>query len=97
MLFKIESGTIYICDQYGFKLRKISEKVNYAVYDDKQKIFLITFLNGDVKTADVYGFIIRKICENGNEAKFWEDKIHVRTKDGKNELRDKYGFKLRNI
>jgi hypothetical protein len=96
MNYKIEKEILSICDQWGNKLRTISDKVVYATYDDSQKIFLITLINGQVKTKDTNGNGIRIICENAIEARFSDGtNIQVRRKDGRNEIRDKFGNQLR--
>lgn len=96
MNYKIEKEILSICDQWGNKLRTISDKVAYATYDDKQNIFLVTLTNGQVRTKDTNGNGIRIICENAIEARFSDGtNIQVRRKDGKNEIRDKFGNQLR--
>lgn len=95
MNYKIEKEILSICDQWGNKLRTISDKVSYAMWDDAQKIFLITLTNGQVKTKDINGNGIRIICEEAVEARFSGTNIQVRRKDGRNEIRDKFGNKLR--
>ncbi len=96
MNYKIEKETLSICDQWGNKLKTIADKVAYATYDESQKIFLVTLTNGQVRTKDVNGNGLRIICENAIEARFAEGtNIQVRRKDGKNEIRDRYGNQLR--
>lgn len=95
MNYKIEKEILSICDQWGNKLRTISDKVSYATYDDKQNIFLITLTNGQVRTKDTNGNGIRIICEGAVEARFSGTNIQVRRKDGRNEVRDKFGNQLR--
>lgn len=95
MNYKIEKEVLSICDQWGNKLKTISDKVSYATYDDSQKIFLVTLTNGEVRTKDINGNGIRIICEGAIEARFSGVNIQVRRKDGRNELRDKFGCQLR--
>jgi hypothetical protein len=95
MNYKIEKNQLFVCDNNGFKLRLICDGVNYASYNDKEKTFLVTLLNGDVRTRDTNGNSIRLICENAIEARFVDDKIQVRRKDGRNELRDKHGNQIK--
>ena len=95
MNYKIENNQLFVCDNNGFKLKLICDKVNYASYNEKEKIFLVTLLNGNVGTRDTNGNAIRLICENAIEARFVDDKIQVRRKDGRNELRDKYGNQIK--
>jgi hypothetical protein len=51
--------------------------------------------NGEVRTKDINGNGIRIICEGAIEARFSGTNIQVRRKDGRNELRDKFGCQLR--
>ena len=97
MIYKIDKTDLVICDKWGFRLKLIAEKVAFATFDDNQNIFLVTFLNGEVKTKDINGTGLRFICENATEARFSGTDITVRTKDGKNQLRDKNGFVLRSF
>ena len=84
MNYKIEKEILSICDQWGNKLKTISDKVAYATYDEKQNIFLVTLTNGQVRTKDTNGNGIRIICEGAMEARFSDGtNIQVRRKYGK--------------
>jgi hypothetical protein len=96
MEFKIKSDILYTCDKYGNTIRKICDSVNYASYSEKEKIFVITYLNGFVETRDTYGNRIRKICEGAIEARFQDTNIVVRTKTD-TQLRDRYGNVIRKL
>jgi len=90
MNFKIKLDTLYTCDSNGNTSRKICDSVNYANFSEKEKIFIVTYLNGVVETRDIYGNRIRKICEGAIETKFQDTNIVVRTKS-ETQLRDRYG------
>ena len=94
MNYKIKSDTLYTCDSNGNTLRRICDSVNYVNFSEKEKIFIVTYLNGVVETRDVYGNRIRKICEGAIEARFQDDKIITRTKS-ETHLRDRYGNVIR--
>ena len=97
MLTKIENFVLYTCDKYGNKGRQIAREVVFATYCENQKIFLVTSFSGSVDTRDEYGNHIRQVGKNGVEARFDGTDILIRTKDGKNERRDKYGNLIRNF
>lgn len=97
MEFKIDGVTLYTCDRYGNKLRKIADNVQFASFNESLNIFVVVDLDGVVQTRDEYGNPIRKICENALEARFTDNKnIFVRTRSG-NEQRDEYGFLIRKL
>ncbi len=58
-------------------------------------MFLVTLVSGQVRTKDINGNGIRVICEGAVEARFIGNNIQVRRKDGRNEIRDKFGNQLR--
>lgn len=95
MFTKIENSVLFTCDRYGNKLRQIAKDVAFATYCETQKLFLVTSLNGNVDIRDEYGNHRRQVCKNAIEARFDGTDILVRTKDGKNERRDKYGNLIR--
>jgi hypothetical protein len=97
MIYKILNGALYTTDKYGNTLRKICEGVSYGAYDDTQNIFLITKVNGIVETRDINGNHLRMICDGCIEARFSGTDILIRRKDGRNELRDRFGNQLRYI
>jgi hypothetical protein len=71
--------------------RRISENVAFGTYDELQKIFLITGLDGKLETKDIGGNPIRVLSQGVLEARFSGTDILVRKKDGKNVLIDKAG------
>lgn len=98
MNFKIDGVTLYTCDRYGNKGRKISDKVVFASYNESRKMFVVVGLDGVVQTRDGYGNPIREVCENAVEARFIDNKnLIVRTKNGGTEQRDEYGFLIRTL
>jgi hypothetical protein len=96
MFTKIENSVLYTCDKYGNKGRQIARDITFAVYCETQKLFLVTSLNGSVDTRDEYGNHRRQVGKNAVEARFDGTDILIRTKEGKNERRDKYGNLIRN-
>ena len=92
---KIEKSVLYICDKYGNTGRQITKDVAFAIFNDTQKIFLVTSLNGNVDIRDEYGNLRRSVGKNAVEARFDGTDILIRTKDGKNERRDQYGNLIR--
>ncbi len=94
MNYKIKFDTLYTCDRYGNTIRKICDSVNNASYSEKEKIFVINYINGSVETRDIYGNRIRFICDGAVDVKFQESNIIVRTKFG-NQLRDRNGNLIR--
>ena len=96
MNWVIKSGGLYLCDTYGNTGRRISENVAFANFNESEKIFLVTLLDGKVVTKDINGNALRQICEGAIEARFQGDKILVRTRVG-NQLRDRVGNFLRNM
>jgi hypothetical protein len=95
MFMKIEKSLLYICDKYGNTGRQIAKDVAFAIFNDTQKIFLVTSLNGNVDIRDEYGNLRRSVGKNAVEARFDGTDILIRTKDGKNERRDQYGNLIR--
>ena len=91
MMFKILNQSLYICDIMGNLGRKISENVAFGTYDESQKIFLITGIDGKLETKDITGNPIRVLSQGVLEARFSGTDILVRKKDGKNVLIDKAG------
>jgi hypothetical protein len=91
MFTKIENSVLFACDKYGNKQRQIARDVAFATYCENQKLFLVTSINGNVDTRDEYGNLRRLIAKNAIEARFDGTDILIRTKDGKNERRDKHG------
>jgi hypothetical protein len=87
MNYKIKFDTLYTCDRYGNTIRKICDS-------EKEKIFVINYINGSVETRDIYGNRIRFICDGAVDVKFQESNIIVRTKFG-NQLRDRNGNLIR--
>jgi hypothetical protein len=71
--------------------RRISENVAFGTYDESQKIFLITSIDGKLETKDIGGNPIRVLSQGVLEARFSGTDILVRKKDGKNILIDKMG------
>jgi hypothetical protein len=71
--------------------RRISENVAFGTYDESQKIFLITGIDGKLETKDIAGNPIRVLSQGVLEARFSGTDILVRKKDGKNVLIDKAG------
>jgi hypothetical protein len=71
--------------------RRISENVAFGTYDESQKIFLITSIDGKLETKDIGGNPIRVLSQGVLEARFSGTDILVRKKDGKNVLIDKAG------
>jgi hypothetical protein len=71
--------------------RRISENVAFGTYDESQKIFLITSIDGKLETKDIGGNPIRVLSQGVLEARFSGTDILVRKKDGKNVLIDKVG------
>jgi hypothetical protein len=94
MNYKIQSDTLYTCDKWGNVIRKICDSVNNASFSEKDKIFVVTYINGGVETRHTFGNRIRFICDGAQDAKFQDTNIVVRTKSG-NQLRDKYGNLIR--
>ena len=95
MEYKIEKELLSTCDQWGNTLKTIATNVSYATFDEKQQLFLVTTKDGQVRTRDINGNGRRVICEGAIEAKFSGTNIQVRRKDGRNEIRDKFGNQLR--
>ena len=91
MMFKILNQSLYICDNMGNLGRRISENVAFGTYDESQKIFLITGIDGKLETKDIAGNNIRVLSQGVLEARFSGTDILVRKKDGKNVLIDKVG------
>lgn len=91
MMFKILNQSLYLCDAMGNLGRRISENVAFGTYDDSQKIFLITNIDGKLETKDIAGNNIRVLSQGVLEARFSGTDILVRKKDGKNVLIDKMG------
>lgn len=71
--------------------RRISENVAFGTYDESQKIFLITTIDGKLQTKDLMGNNIRVLSQGVLEARFSGTDILVRKRDGKNVLIDKMG------
>jgi hypothetical protein len=71
--------------------RRIAENVTFGTYDDSQKIFLITNIDGKLETKDIMGNNIRVLSQGVLEARFSGTDILVRKRDGKNVLIDKMG------
>jgi hypothetical protein len=71
--------------------RRISENVAFGTYDESQKIFLITSIDGKLETKDIGGNPIRVLLQGVLEARFAGTDILVRKKDGRNVLIDKAG------
>ena len=94
MEYKIQSDTLFTCDRSGNVIRKICDSVNNASYSEKDRIFVITYLNGNVETRDTNGNRVRFICDGAQDAKFQDTNIIIRTKSG-NQLRDRYGNLIR--
>lgn len=90
-MFKILNQSLYICDNMGNLGRRISENVAFGTYDESQKIFLITGIDGKLETKDIAGNNIRVLSQGVLEARFSGTDILVRKKDGKNVLIDKVG------
>jgi hypothetical protein len=91
MMFKIVNQSLYLCDSIGNLGRRISENVAFGTYDESQKIFLITKVNGSLETKDIMGNNIRVLSQGVLEARFSGTDILVRKRDGKNVLIDKMG------
>lgn len=91
MMFKIVNQSLYLCDSIGNLGRRISENVAFGTYDETQKIFLITKVNGSLETKDIMGNNIRVLSQGVLEARFSGTDILVRKRDGKNVLIDKMG------
>lgn len=91
MMFKILNKSLYLCDIMGNLGRRISENVAFATYDDLQKIFLITNIDGKLETKDILGNNIRVLSQGVLEARFSGTDILARKRDGKNVLMDKMG------
>jgi len=91
MMFKIVNQSLYLCDSIGNLGRRISENVAFSTYDESQKIFLITKVNGSLETKDIMGNPIRTLSQGVLEARFSGTDILVRKRDGKNVLIDKMG------
>lgn len=91
MMFKILNQSLYLCDSIGNLGRRISENVAFGTYDESQKIFLITKVNGSLETKDIMGNNIRVLSQGVLEARFSGTDILVRKRDGKNVLIDKMG------
>lgn len=94
MNFTIKSDTLFTCDRYGNTSRRICDSVSFANFSEKENIFIVTFLNGQVETRDQYGNVIRRICDGAVEARFQDGNIIVRTKS-ESQVRDKYGNIIR--
>jgi hypothetical protein len=90
-MFKIVNQSLYLCDSIGNLGRRISENVAFGTYDEAQKIFLITKVNGSLETKDIMGNNIRVLSQGVLEARFSGTDILVRKRDGKNVLIDKMG------
>lgn len=90
-MFKILNKSLYLCDIMGNLGRRISENVAFATYDDLQKIFLITNIDGKLETKDILGNNIRVLSQGVLEARFSGTDILARKRDGKNVLMDKMG------
>jgi len=91
MMFKIVNQSLYLCDNIGNLGRRIAENVAFGTYDDSQKIFLITNIDGKLETKDIMGNNIRVLSQGVLEARFSGTDILVRKRDGKNVLIDKMG------
>jgi len=91
MMFKIVNQSLYLCDAVGNLGRRIAENVAFGTYDDSQKIFLITNIDGKLETKDIMGNNIRVLSQGVLEARFSGTDILVRKRDGKNVLIDKMG------
>ncbi|RAR73735.1 hypothetical protein [Flavobacterium aciduliphilum] len=91
MNYKISNQTLFICDTYGNTGRRIADNVSFGTYDDAQKIFLVTSINGKVETRDINGNQIRTITENAIEARFSGTDLIIRKTDGRTEVRDRMG------
>ncbi len=91
MNYKIVNKVLYVCDRYGNPGRRISENVSFSTFDDKTSMFLITKIDGKVELRDINGNITRVISSDVQEARFQQDEIILRKKDGKNCITDKFG------
>jgi hypothetical protein len=93
----IKNGNLFLSDKWGNTGRRISENVSFANFNESEKIFLVTLNDGKVVTKDINGNFLRQICDvSAIEARFQDDKILVRTRNG-NELRDRVGNFLRKM
>ncbi len=92
----IKNNALFLSDNWGNTGRRISENVSFATYNESEKVFLVTLNDGKVVTKDINGNSLRQICEGAIEARFQDDKILVRTRNG-NELRDRVGNFLRKM
>jgi len=90
-MFKIVNQSLYLCDSIGNLGRRISENVAFGTYDESQKIFLITKVNGSLETKDIMGNPIRILSQGVLEERFSGTDILVRKRNGKNVLIDKMG------
>jgi hypothetical protein len=57
-------------------------------------LFLVTKFDGKVETRDVGGNHLRTICDGAIEARFSRTDIIARKKDGRTELRDRFGNQI---
>jgi hypothetical protein len=94
MDYKIANQFLYTCDKYGNLGRKICDNVCFGTYDNGQKLFLVTKFDGKVETRDVGGNHLRTICDGAIEARFSRTDIIARKKDGRTELRDRFGNQI---
>lgn len=92
----IKNGQLFLTDKWGNTGRRISENVGFATYNESEKIFLVTLNDGKVVTKDINGNFLRQICDGAIEARYQDEKILVRTRNG-NELRDRVGNFLRKM
>lgn len=91
MNYKIINQSLYLSDNYGNIGRLISNTVNFATFDETNKVFLITNVDGKLETKDINGNNIRVIAHEVLEARFSGTDILIRKRDGKNVLVDKIG------
>ena len=54
MEFKIDGITLYTCDKYGNKGRKIADNTSFASFDESRNIFIVTDLDGIVQTRWIW-------------------------------------------
>jgi hypothetical protein len=91
MEYKIINRTLYICDKWGNLGRRISENVAFGTFDEKTSTFLVTKTDGKVELRDLNSTVKRIISNDGLEARFHDNDIILRKKNGKTCIVDRSG------
>ena len=91
LFLTIKNDELVKVDRYGNGRGLICRNARCGMFSHDMKKVVVVRNDGIVQIHDFHGNPLQRICEDGLDARFSGEDIIVQRKNGRTELRDKYG------